>query len=349
MRANRVSAYLFGVAASLAGCAGGSGEVMYSGQVAVASPELIELEPGVEVVADADEPLFYSDGYYWLYRDGYWMRSNDYRSGFTQVQLSYVPERVRVIDHPQMYVQYRRNHPREYQARRQEMMQRRSRTEPRRTDVYRSAPGQSAPSQSVPSVPPPDTWQRDFDRTHRPGPPDANPLPNNANPTPPVRSPNDVHGTPMPPHQATPTAPQQQSQPRAQPDRSNGSTINSESGNDRRPMAPGADHGQMNNSDRGQPNSGDRQMNNDDRERDHDVDRDIERNDRANERANDRGQMNSRDDDRDREPADRGDSSRVDGGDRGNGNSASAPGHQKRETRDNRDKDDRGNSNPKKH
>jgi len=178
MRANRVSAYVFAVAASLAGCAGGgSGHIGYSsnysgqyaGQVVVTSPELIEIEPGVQVFADAEEPLFYSDGSYWLYRDGYWMRSNDYRGGFVQVQLSYVPQRVRVIERPQTYVQYKRHHQRDYEARRQEQ-QRRSRPDAR-TNVYR-ANETTAPNRDM------DVDRRD-DRANRPDldRPAANPMP----------------------------------------------------------------------------------------------------------------------------------------------------------------------------
>lgn len=116
MSLKRVSACVFAVAASLAGCTG-TGDVEYAGEVRVSSPELIELSPGIHVIADADEPLFYSDGFYWLYRDGYWMRSQDYRSGFVQVSMGYVPERVRMIERPHTYAQYRRHHGRNMQAR----------------------------------------------------------------------------------------------------------------------------------------------------------------------------------------------------------------------------------------
>src|SRR5262249_35225555 len=77
----RVSTCAFVVAASLAGCAR-TGEVEYAGEVRVTSPQLIQLSPGVQVVADADEPMFFSHGYYWLYRDGYWFRSTNDRRGF---------------------------------------------------------------------------------------------------------------------------------------------------------------------------------------------------------------------------------------------------------------------------
>jgi len=115
----RVSACVFAVATSLAGCvaASGPGNVEYAGEVHVTSPELVELPSGVQVVADADEPLFYSEGFYWGHRDNHWLRSSCYRGGFVSVDHEYVPERVRTISHPQSYAQYRRHHGRTLEAR----------------------------------------------------------------------------------------------------------------------------------------------------------------------------------------------------------------------------------------
>lgn len=157
MSLNRVSACVFAVAASLAGCMG-TGDVEYAGEVRVSSPELIALSSGVYVIADADEPLFYSDGFYWLYRDGYWMRSDDYRGGFVQVNIGYVPERVRMIERPQTYAQYRRHH-------HGRTMQARATTQPQRTmqpqpqPIYPSQvqPPASQPTNPGQTAPPPST------------------------------------------------------------------------------------------------------------------------------------------------------------------------------------------------
>jgi hypothetical protein len=116
MKPTSISACVFAVAASLAGCMATS-EVEYAGTVRVTSPELVTIGPGVQVVADADEPLFYSRGYYWLYRDGYWFRSDSYRGGFARIDFVYVPGELRVIDRPQLYVQYRRHLGRDLHAR----------------------------------------------------------------------------------------------------------------------------------------------------------------------------------------------------------------------------------------
>lgn len=185
MRRLRVSACVIAAAASLAACTS-SGDVQYAGEVRVSSPELIEIRPGVQVVADADEPLFYSDGSYWLFRDGYWMRSDSYRGGFAYVKFAFVPERVRAIEQPQLYVQYRRHMGRDRQAR-----------------ATQERPGSRTPPphQGVPSTPPPETWQPGQQPTPSPTPPAIhNPL--DPRPTPPVTSPSDVQGTPMLPHQS---------------------------------------------------------------------------------------------------------------------------------------------------
>jgi hypothetical protein len=82
----------------------------YEYGVAVSSPDLVTVQPGVSVVADADAPLFYADGDYWLYRDGYWARSPSYHGGFARVDIRNVPMNVRRVRHPEGYVHYRRNH-----------------------------------------------------------------------------------------------------------------------------------------------------------------------------------------------------------------------------------------------
>ncbi len=195
MRANRVSAHVFVVAVSLVGCANSDGDVAYSGQVRVTSPELVEIDSGVMVVADADEPLFYSEGNYWLYRDGYWLRSSDYRGGFVRVDLSYVPQGVRGIDRPQTYVQYRRQG-RDLSAR--------ATQQPMRSRAP-SGTYDPPPNQGAPSTPPAETWQQP--RTE----------PTQPTQTPPITAPGDIHGNPMPPHQVPPGRPPGPGRPGPQP------------------------------------------------------------------------------------------------------------------------------------
>jgi hypothetical protein len=91
------------IAAALAGCAS---ETQYVGNVHVTSPELVSVAPGVEVVADADDPVFYADGYYWLYRNGVWLRSGLPGTGFARIDLQLVPDRLRRIQEPRSYAHY---------------------------------------------------------------------------------------------------------------------------------------------------------------------------------------------------------------------------------------------------
>lgn len=112
MRRLRVSVYAWVVAAALGGCA--AGEAEYGADVRVTAPELVTLSPGVQVIADADEPLFYTDGYYWLYRDNTWYRSDSYRNGFARIDVTIVPNELRQIDRPYAYVHYRQHAGRAY-------------------------------------------------------------------------------------------------------------------------------------------------------------------------------------------------------------------------------------------
>lgn len=127
-----VSACAWLAAAMLAGCAG---EAQYSGEVTVTSPELVAVQPGVEVVADADEPLFYADGYYWLYRDNIWLRSDSYRGGFARIDVNLVPNQLRTLPQPRAYAHFSRSERGREFARRSDM-QRRTQQQPQGTQQY---------------------------------------------------------------------------------------------------------------------------------------------------------------------------------------------------------------------
>ena len=72
-----------------------------------AGPQLAYVGPGVQVIADYDYPVFYSDGFYWRYDGGLWYRSGFYDRGWG---VSYnVPYAVRGIGHPEGYAHYRGN------------------------------------------------------------------------------------------------------------------------------------------------------------------------------------------------------------------------------------------------
>src|ERR687887_344448 len=101
----------FALALALGACGGsGSGYVAYSGSVTVRSPELVTVEddPDVYVLADADEPVFYTDNYYWLYRNDHWYRSHTYDRDW--VSVSAPAPRLRRIHTPTAYIRYRVRH-----------------------------------------------------------------------------------------------------------------------------------------------------------------------------------------------------------------------------------------------
>lgn len=103
------------LSSALTGClATGTADVQYSGGVAVSTPDLVEVSPGVQVVADYDDSVFYSDGYYWRYDGGGWYRSNNYAGGF--VYWESPPRAVISINDPYRYRHYR---PANYQPRHQ--------------------------------------------------------------------------------------------------------------------------------------------------------------------------------------------------------------------------------------
>jgi hypothetical protein len=82
------------------------GDVGYSGTyyATATSPDLVYVSPGVQVIADYDEPIFYSDNFYWRYDGGVWYRSGVYTGGWAV----YTPPRaVLSIRSPYAYARYR--------------------------------------------------------------------------------------------------------------------------------------------------------------------------------------------------------------------------------------------------
>lgn len=75
------------------------------GYYAASGPDLYYYSPGVSVVAYSDDPVFYSDNYYWRYYDGVWYQSPYWNTGWS---VSYnVPYGVRSIDRPYSYARFR--------------------------------------------------------------------------------------------------------------------------------------------------------------------------------------------------------------------------------------------------
>lgn len=96
-------ALALGSGALVAGCAG-SGQYTVSGAYVETSPELAYVSPGVYVVADYSEPVFYADNAYWRYDNGVWYSSSRYNGGW---RYSTAPRALVTIDRPYAYVRYR--------------------------------------------------------------------------------------------------------------------------------------------------------------------------------------------------------------------------------------------------
>ena len=94
----------FLLTASLAACHS-EADVHYSGEATTPDMVVMDSDASVQVVANADEPIFYTDNSYYLYRDNHWYRSRSHRSGWARVDDP--PEHIRRIDRPLAYVHFR--------------------------------------------------------------------------------------------------------------------------------------------------------------------------------------------------------------------------------------------------
>jgi hypothetical protein len=54
-------------------------------------PQLVVVSPGIQVVPDVDEEVFFTSGFYWVRRDHVWYRSPNYRRGWVVVPGRGVP------------------------------------------------------------------------------------------------------------------------------------------------------------------------------------------------------------------------------------------------------------------
>lgn len=92
----------------LAAC-GGSVGPKYAGNVRVADSRLVAVNPDVKTLADANEPVFFARGSYWLFHDGQWFRAKQAAGPWTYEAKPPVP--VRQIEQPYAYVHYKQGEP----------------------------------------------------------------------------------------------------------------------------------------------------------------------------------------------------------------------------------------------
>jgi hypothetical protein len=57
----------------------------------LAPPPLVVVAPGIQVVADYNEEIFFFDGWYWVRMGPSWYRTKTYRGGWTVVAAPAVP------------------------------------------------------------------------------------------------------------------------------------------------------------------------------------------------------------------------------------------------------------------
>ena len=81
----------------------------FGGTAAYSQPEprLVAIGPGIWVVEDSPDSVFYSDGYYWRYSGGSWYRSSYIDDSFVRVRVHALPVGIRRIDRPRRYRHYR--------------------------------------------------------------------------------------------------------------------------------------------------------------------------------------------------------------------------------------------------
>jgi hypothetical protein len=103
MRRTIISAVFAGLLAGA--CTGYVATSPGSVSVTASTPDLVAVGPGVQVIADYDEPIFYADGFYWWSVDGSWYRSTYYTGGWAFV--SSPPIVITRIGQPHVYRHYR--------------------------------------------------------------------------------------------------------------------------------------------------------------------------------------------------------------------------------------------------
>ena len=60
----------------------------------VVLPQLVVIQPGIQVVPECDHEVFFVDNYYWVREDHVWYRSRSHRSGWVVAPARVVPARL---------------------------------------------------------------------------------------------------------------------------------------------------------------------------------------------------------------------------------------------------------------
>ena len=79
-----------------------------------APPPLVVVAPGVQIVEDNDDEIFFNDGYYWVERDGGWYRTKDYHGHWVVVEREHVPVFI-AEHHPGAYKHWKHEEHQEHE------------------------------------------------------------------------------------------------------------------------------------------------------------------------------------------------------------------------------------------
>ncbi|HUJ62605.1 MAG TPA: hypothetical protein VLX92_29085 [Kofleriaceae bacterium] len=95
--------FLAAVAAGASGCYTADADVGVA--YAAPGPDLVDVSPGVQVIADYDYPVFFTGGLYWRSYGGFWYSSPYWNRGWA---VNYhAPIAIRSIARPWAYAHYR--------------------------------------------------------------------------------------------------------------------------------------------------------------------------------------------------------------------------------------------------
>jgi hypothetical protein len=106
--------------ALLAQPARGQVQVQITMGLPVVLPPMVVVQPGVRVVSELDEEVYFVDGWYWVRRGPHWYRTHDHRGQWVWVAPARIP--VALVRIPPG--QYRRLHRAEWKEHRRERKQR---------------------------------------------------------------------------------------------------------------------------------------------------------------------------------------------------------------------------------
>jgi hypothetical protein len=93
----RTTALFLALVLGLPGLAAAQASVNIQFDLPVVLPQLVVVSPGVQVVPEVREEVFFHDGWYWVRRDDYWYRSRSHRGGWVVVPVRGVPPRLTAL------------------------------------------------------------------------------------------------------------------------------------------------------------------------------------------------------------------------------------------------------------